>query len=113
MTTTFNEPQGLRVHSGGSEAGRRILARQKLDDSQLARAIAEYEATEHVRVATWIGVHKKYGFFYSSDPQWCPDDPDAFARPIGNIPWVHIHELLGRVPAGSTADYLNSDGNTH
>jgi hypothetical protein len=96
-----------------SEAGRRILARQKLDASQLARAVAEFEATEHVPVATWIGVHKRHGFFFSADPQWRPDAPDAFAKPIGNIPWVQIHELLGRVPAGSTADYLNSDGNTH
>ena len=93
----------------GSEAGARF-ARQKLDASQLARAVAEYEATDHVRVATWIGVHKRYGFFYSSDPQWRPDSPDAFAQPIGVIPWVQIHEILGRLPEGTTGDYLNTKG---
>ncbi len=110
MTNTSNKSQGLTVHSGTSEAGRRILTRQKLDASQLARAVAEYEAREHVRVATWIGVHKRHGFFFSSDPQWRPDAPDAFAQPIGVIPWVHIHEILGRLPEGSTADYLNTKG---
>ena len=29
MTTASNVPQGLTVHSGDSEAGRRILARQR------------------------------------------------------------------------------------
>jgi len=110
MTTASNVPQGLTVHSGDSDAGRRILARQKLDASQLAHAVAKYEATEHVRVATWIGVHKRYGFFYSSDPQWRPDSPDAFAQSIGVIPWVQIHEILGRLPEGTTGDYLNTKG---
>ena len=110
MNTTSNEPQGLKLHVLDSEAGRRILARQKIDSEQLARAVAAYEAAEHVRVATVIGVHKKHGFFYSSDPQWRPDAPDAFANPIGNIPWVQFHELLGRLPEGSTADFFNTNG---
>jgi hypothetical protein len=110
MTSTSNRPQGLTVHALNSEAGKRILARQKIDASLLARAIVDYEATERVRVATCIGVHKRHGFFFSSDPQWRPDSPDAFAEPIGFIPWVHIHEILGRLPSGSTADYLNTNG---
>ena len=110
MTSTSNEPQGLTVHSLASDAGRRILTRQKIDAAQLARAIAAYEAAEHVRVATSIGVHKRHGFFFSTDPEWQPDHPDAFADPIGNIPWVQIHELLGMLPEGSTADFLNTNG---
>jgi len=110
MTSTSNTPQGLKVHSLASYTGRRILARQKIDSEQFARAVAAYEAAEHVRVATSIGVHKRHGFFFSTDPQWSPHQPDAFADPIGNIPWVQIHELLGRLPEGSTADFLNTNG---
>jgi hypothetical protein len=46
----------------------------------------------------------------TTDPQWRPDQPDAFADPIGNIPWVQIHELLGTLPEGSTADFFNTNG---
>jgi hypothetical protein len=100
------------VYFANSEEGRDILARQQLDLVALAKAIASYQNTENVPVATCIGVHETLGFFFSSDPHWHPNLPDAFAEPLGVIPWVHIHELLGRLPAGSTDDYLNSDGNT-
>ena len=110
MTTTSNEPRGLKVYSLASAAGRRILAHQKIDLAQLSAAVGVYEATVHVPVGVLIGVHKRYGVFYSSDPEWEPDHPDAFTNPIEVIPWVHIHEILGRVPEGSTADYLNTNG---
>jgi hypothetical protein len=113
MISTSKKPGGTAVHFANSDQGRDILARQRLDLVALAKAIAAYQNTEKVPVATCIGVHETLGFFFSTDPEWRPDDPDAFAKPIGNIPWVQIHELLGRVPEGSTEDYLNSDGNTH
>jgi hypothetical protein len=113
MTSISRIPQGTTVYFATSDQGRAILARQRLDLVSLAKAIAAYQNTEKVPVATCIGVHETLGFVYSTEPEWHPDHPDAFAKPFGNIPWVQIHELLGHLPAGSTEDYLNSDGNTH
>jgi hypothetical protein len=87
-----------------------ILLAQGLTTAKLERAVTLYQAQENDPVGTWIGVHEAHGFFFSPDPRWHPDDPDAFASPIGWIPWVHIHELLGNLPEGTTADYLDSNG---
>jgi hypothetical protein len=37
---------------------------------------------------------------------WRPDLPDALQEPFIPILWVKVHELLGRVPEGSTARFV-------
>jgi hypothetical protein len=37
---------------------------------------------------------------------WRPDLPDACREPFIPLLWVKVHELLGRVPAGSTARFV-------
>jgi hypothetical protein len=37
---------------------------------------------------------------------WRPDLPDACKQPFVPLLWLKVHELLGRVPAGSTARFL-------
>lgn len=62
-----------------------------------------------VFVGTLIGVNKD-GFFGSTREGWRPDQPDAYAEPLLNIPWVQIFEYLGRVPDGTTGEFLRSGG---
>lgn len=93
--------QGMKVHHHHSEEGQRILAKQKLTLESLAKAIAEYQNTEKVHVGTAIGLHAEQGFFFSNRDDWQPDDPDAFSEPLGVMPWIQIHELIGNVPKGS------------
>jgi hypothetical protein len=44
--------------------------------------------------------------FGSTRSGWHPDLPDACTKPFIPLLWLKIHELLGRVPAGSTARFL-------
>jgi hypothetical protein len=37
---------------------------------------------------------------------WRPDLPGASNEPFIPLLWVKVHELLGRVPAGSTARFV-------
>ena len=93
--------------------GQVILAQQGLTTELLEKALELYQAEASTRVATWIGVHPRDGFVFSTDADWRPDKPDAFAAPLGLIPWVHIHELLGKLPEGTTQEWLDakSQGN--
>ena len=113
MTHEPKDQSGLPVHPVTSAEGQVILLGQRLTTAQLERAVTLYQAAEDARVGTWIGIHPAYGFFFSAERGWDPKDPEAFASPIGNIPWVQIHELLGNLPEGTTDDYLNSNGTNH
>ena len=44
--------------------------------------------------------------FGSTRAGWHPDLPDACKEPFIPLLWLKILELLGRVPAGSTARFL-------
>jgi hypothetical protein len=37
---------------------------------------------------------------------WHPDLPDAGHEPLIPLLWLKVHELLGRVPEGSTARFV-------
>jgi hypothetical protein len=39
-------------------------------------------------------------------PGWRPDLPGACKEPFIPLLWVELHELLGRVPEGSTARFV-------
>lgn len=104
---------GLAVHAVISPEGSAILQRQRLSVSDLAKAITAYIATERVCFGTFLGLHDTEGVFFSEEANWTPQAPDAFAQPIGVIPWVQIHELLGNVPEGTTFDFLKGDSKNH
>jgi hypothetical protein len=44
--------------------------------------------------------------FGASRAGWRPDLPVACREPFIPLLWVKVHELLGRVPAGSTARFV-------
>ncbi|MBM3556072.1 MAG: hypothetical protein FJX47_11030 [Alphaproteobacteria bacterium] len=106
-----NKPE-YTVHLVESPAGQAALAAHGLTTSDLARAVVEFQRRESVRVGTLIGVNQD-GFFGSTREGWRLDQPDAFAEPLLNIPWVQILELLNRLPDGTTGEFLESDGKQH
>lgn len=109
----MHKPEGgMRVYSPKTPEGQADLAKQKLTLEQLHEAIDKYAKVEKVRVATFIGINHE-GFFFSTSPNWNPESPNAFKKALGCIPWVHIHELLGNVPDGTTGDFLKTQGQTH
>jgi hypothetical protein len=101
------QPAGMTVHLIESPEGRALLAGHGLTARDLATAIDRFQEAEGTRVGTWIGINE-HGFFGSTREGWRPDLVDAFAKPILNIPWVQILELLGRVPAGTTQEFLDT-----
>jgi hypothetical protein len=44
--------------------------------------------------------------FGTSRESWRQDLPDAYREPFIPLLWLRVHELLGRVPQGSTARFL-------
>ena len=100
----------MTVHLIESPQGQAELAKRGLTTRDLAKAIAAFQRAETVRVGTLIGINE-HGFFGSKSEGWRPDQRDALAKPLLNIPWVQIFELLDRVPAGTTGEFLEGGGN--
>ena len=63
------------------------------------------KSTEGTAVGTIVGINED-GVFGVSRADWCPDFPDACHEPFIPLLWVKVDELLGRVPAGSTARFI-------
>ena len=103
---------GTTVHLVNSPKGQTELARRGLTTRALATAIVRFQQAEGVRVGTLIGVNE-HGFFGSTREGWRPDQPGAFDEALLIIPWVQILELLARLPAGTTREFLESGGNEH
>jgi hypothetical protein len=82
-----------------------VLAEQGVTHPDLDRALAELERGEGVRVRSIVGINHD-AVFGSTRAGWHPDLPDACKEPFVPLLWVKVHELLGRVPAGSTARFL-------
>jgi hypothetical protein len=82
-----------------------VLAEQGLTRADLERALAELERTEGTRIRSIVGINDD-GIFSSTREGWRPDLPDACKEPFVPLLWLKIQELLGRVPQGSTARFL-------
>jgi hypothetical protein len=96
---------GYRLHSPDSPEARALLAEQGLGPADLDRALARLETTEGTSVRAIVGINED-GVFAVSRAGWRPDLPEACREPFIPLLWVKIHELLGRVPAGSTARFV-------
>ena len=55
-------------------------------------------------VRTIVGINED-GVFGVTRAGWRPDLPDARQEPFIPLLWLKAHELLGRVPSGSTARF--------
>lgn len=113
MTRITQQPEGLIIQPVDSGEGRRILGRKRITREQLAHAIARYQAEEQITVGVLIGIHEQHGVFYTTDPDWQAQAPDALDAPIGFIPWVQVYELLGQLPEGSASAFLGNNGNVN
>ena len=98
-------PGRYRLYRLDSPEAEAVLAEQGVTRADLDRALAELERSEGVRVRTIVGINHD-AVFGSTRAGWHPDLPDACKEPFIPLLWLKVHELLGRVPAGSTARFL-------
>jgi hypothetical protein len=96
---------GYRLYSPDSPEARALLAEQGLGPADLDCALARLERAEGTAVRTIVGINED-GVFGVSREGWRPDLPDACREPFIPLLWLRVHELLGRVPAGSTARFV-------
>ena len=80
-------------------------AKQGLSPADLDRAFARLERSEGTPVRTIVGINED-GVFGTSREGWHPDLPDGGHQPFIPLLWLKVHELLGRVPEGSTARFV-------
>ena len=95
---------GYRLYAPESPEAEALLAEQDLTRADLDRALARLETTEGIAVRTIVGINED-GVFGTSRERWHPDLPKAAERFIPLL-WIKVHELLGRVPEGSTARFV-------
>ena len=96
---------GYRLSPPDSPEAGALLAEQGLGPADLERAFARLETTEDTAVRTIVGINED-GIFGTSRANWRPDLPDASDAPFIPLLWLKVHELLGRVPEGSTARFI-------
>lgn len=63
------------------------------------------ERAEGTRIRSIVGINPD-GVFGTTIEGWRPDLPDACSEPFIPLLWLKVLELLGRVPQGSTARFL-------
>jgi hypothetical protein len=96
---------GYRLYPPDSPEARALLGEQGLNPADLDRALAVLERTEGTTVRSIVGINED-GVFGTSREGWHPDLPDAGHEPLIPLLWLKVHELLGRVPEGSTARFV-------
>jgi hypothetical protein len=96
---------GYRLYAPDSPEAGALLAEQGLSPADLHRALAELERSEGVQIRSIVGINHD-GVFGSTRDGWRPDLPDACKEPFVPLLWLKVLELLGRVPNGSTARFL-------
>jgi hypothetical protein len=104
MQSLLKRP-GYRLYAADSPEAGALLIEQGLSPADLDRALARLERTEDTRVRTIVGINED-GVFGTSREGWRPDLPDAGREPFIPLLWLKVHELLGRVPEGSTARFV-------
>ena len=97
--------RGYRLHAPNSPEFEALLSERGLTRADLDQAIAELQRTEGIAIRTIVGINED-GVFGSRREGWRPDLPDACAEPFVPVLWLQVLELLGRVPEGSTAKFL-------
>jgi hypothetical protein len=101
-------PGRYRLHHVDSPEAEAVLVEVGITRADLHRALATLERSEGIRVRSIAGINHD-GVFGSTREGWHPDLPDACSEPFVPLLWLKVHELLGRVPQGSTARFL-ADG---
>jgi hypothetical protein len=97
--------RGYQLHGEDSPEAEALLTERGLTRPDLDRALAELARTEGVHIRTIVGINDD-GVFGSRRQGWRTDLPDPHAQPFIPVLWLQILELLGRVPRGSTARFI-------
>jgi hypothetical protein len=98
-------PGRYRLHHLDSPEAEAVLAEVGVTRADLDRALAALERSEGVRIRSIVGINHD-AVFGSAREGWHPDLPDACKEPFVPLLWLKVLELLGRVPEGSTARFL-------
>jgi hypothetical protein len=96
---------GYRLYPAYSPEAEAVLAEVGVTRADLDRALAVLERSEGIRIRTIVGINYD-AVFGSTREGWHPDLPDACREPFVPLLWLKILELLGRVPKGSTARFI-------
>ena len=96
---------GYRLYAADTPEAEAVLDEVGVTRADLDRALAQLERSEGIRVRTIVGINED-GVFGSTRAAWHPDLPDACSEPFVPLLWLKVHELLGRVPEGSTARFV-------
>jgi hypothetical protein len=104
MQSLLKRP-GYRLYPPDSPEAGALLAEQGLSPADLDRALARLDRTEGRTVRTIVAINED-GVFGTSRAGWRPELPDASREPFIPLLWLKVHELLGRVPEGSTARFI-------
>jgi hypothetical protein len=96
---------GYRLYAADSPDAEAVLAEVGVTRADLDRALGALEWSQGIRVRSIVGINHD-GVFGSTRAGWHPDLPNACKEPFIPLLWVQILELLGRVPEGSTARFL-------
>jgi hypothetical protein len=96
---------GYRLYPPDSPEAGALLAEHGLSPADLDRALAVLKQSEGTAVRSIVGINED-GVFGTSREGWHPDLPDAGHQPFIPLLWIRVLELLGRVPGGSTARFV-------
>jgi hypothetical protein len=96
---------GYRLYAADSREAAAVLAEVGVTRADLDRALAALERNEGIRVRSIVGINED-AVFGATREGWHPDLPDACREPFVPLLWLQILELLGRMPEGSTARFL-------
>ena len=99
--------RGYQLHAPDSPEAEALLIERGLTRPDLDRALTELARTEGVQIRTIVGINDD-GVFGSRREGWRPDLSDAHAEPFIPVLWLQVLELLGRVPRGSTARFMEN-----
>src|SRR5688500_1568317 len=104
MSRLLKQP-GYRLYAAGSLDADAVLKEVGVTRADLRRALDELERSEGIRVRSIVGINHD-AVFGTSREGWDPDLPDACKEPFIPLIWLKSLELLGRVPQGSTARFI-------
>jgi hypothetical protein len=96
---------GYRLYPPDSPEARALLVEQGLRPADLDHALTRLERAEGTAIRTIVGINED-GVFGVSRAGWRPDLPEARAEPFIPLLWLQVLELLGRVPKGSSARFI-------
>ena len=98
--------RGYQLHAPDSPEAEALLVEHRVTWADLARALAELAPTDGITIRTIAGINDD-AVFGARRESWRPDLPDAYDEPFIPLLWLQVLELLGRVPEGSTAQFLD------